>query len=146
MKKTIVLCSSAVFFEELFDYKEKLENLGFDVEMPISAERMKEAGDFDVSKIKTWFDNVDDMHKKTWLMKHHLEKVKNGDIVLDINLPQKGFEGYIGGNVFLELFYGWMNDKPLYILNPISKEQEIYEEVMGMNPVFLNGDLTKIEK
>ena len=35
-------------------------------------------------------------------------------------------------------------EKPIYILNPVFESSPLYEEILGMNPVFLNGDLKKI--
>ena len=34
--------------------------------------------------------------------------------------------------------------KPIYILNPIVDNLNIKEEILGLQPKFLNGDLTKI--
>jgi len=140
----IVICSSASFYKEILPIQAELEALGHEVVIPITAEQMRNIGNFRVEDYKTWFDNPEDFHKKTDLMKRHLKEVEEGDIVLVVNLEKKGVPGYVGGNVLLEMFHGWSNNKPLYILNPVSRELPLYEEVMGMNPVCIEGNLTKI--
>jgi len=142
----ITLCSSASFYKELFSIKAELEELGFKVLVPISAKEMQVTGNFDVRRIKTWHDNPSDFHKKTAYMEGHLKEIDNGDAILVVNLEKGKIAGYIGGNALLEMFYAWLKQKPIYILHPVSKVLPLYEEVMGMNPIFLNGDLSKITK
>ena len=71
-------------------------------------------------------------------------EVKDGDAVLVLNYEKKGVPGYIGGNTLIEAAGGFHYKKPIYILNPISNDLSFKEEILGMRPVFLNGDLNKI--
>ena len=142
----ITICSSAAFYKDIFPIKEELEKLGFEVLIPIAAEKMKESRNFKVSDYKTWYNNPDDFEKKAFLMKNHINKVKEGDAVLVLNLKKNNVSGYVGGNVLLEMFYGWINKKAIFLLNPVEKELQLYEEVMGMTPIILNGDLSQIAK
>lgn len=141
----ITICSSASFYKELFPIKEKLEGLGHEVLMPMAAEEMRESGNFRVEGVKTWLANPRDFDKKADYIKRHLEKIDEGDTVLVVNLKKNGVKGYIGGNVLLEMFYGWIKEKPLYLLHPVSQGLSVYEEVLGMSPVIINGDLSKIK-
>ncbi len=140
----IVICSSASFYKEILPIQAALQALGHEVVIPITAEQMQNIGNFRAEDYKTWFNDPGDFHKKTALMKRHLDEVERGDAVLVVNLEKKGMPGYIGGNVLLEMFHGWTHKKPLYILHPVSPELPLYEEVMGMSPLFLNGDLTVV--
>jgi len=140
----ITLCSSASFYRELLDVQKRLQDLGHEVLIPLTAEKMRASGNFDEMQYKTWYANPDDFDQKTLLMKAHLKEVERGDAVLVINLEKKGMTGYVGGNVLLEMFHGWTHEKPLYLLNPVSIDLPLYEEVMGMGPVCLNSDLSQI--
>lgn len=142
---TITLCSSATFYKELFPIKETLEKRGCEVLVPLTAEKMKQNGNFNEMEYKTWYDNPDDFAQKTFLMQEHLKCIDKSDAILVVNHEKKGVTGYIGGNVLLEMFYAWINKKPIYVLNPVGKELSLYEEVLGMTPIFLDGDLSKLQ-
>lgn len=144
--KTVVLCSSAAFYEHTNQMAEELEKLGFEAVVPHNARQMKEAGNYNVEAVKTWYDNPEDFAKKTDFMRWHFDEVAKGDIVLVVNDEKNGVPGYIGSNVLLEMGIGFYLGKPIYILNPVSKEAANYEEVVGMGSIVIDGDLTKIER
>jgi len=144
--KTITICSSASFYEKVFEFKEKLEDLGFKVKVPLTANKMKKRGDFKVENYKTWFKNKEDYKIKTKLMKHHFQKVIEVDAILVLNFEKRGLEGYIGGNVLMEMAIAFQNKKPIYILNPVSDSLATKEEVLGLQPIILNGNLGLIKR
>ena len=63
---------------------------------------------------------------------------------LVLNFAKNGVDGYIGGNVLMEMGLAFHYKKPIYILNPVSPKLGFLEEVLGLQPVFLNGKLEKI--
>ena len=144
MKKTITLCSSCSFYREVIGLKNELERAGFSVLVPDTALKMEASGNFNVDDYKAWFRDPSLYHLKTERMDSHFKKVAEGDCILVVNLPKKGFQGYIGANVLLEMFYATLHDKPIYVLHPVDENLFCYEEVMGMNPIFIDGDLEKI--
>ena len=48
------------------------------------------------------------------------------------------------GNTLIEAAIGFDRGKPVYILNPISPDLGFKEEIYGLQPIFLNGDISKI--
>lgn len=144
-KKIIAICSSASFYKEVIAVEKELKNLGFKVKIPSTANRMKQSGNFNVDHYKTWYKNSSDFHIKTKLMTEHFKKVIESDGVLIINKTKKGISGYIGGNGLMEMLVAFLHKKPIYILNPVSKKSSLFEEIMGLNPIFIQGDLTKIK-
>ncbi|MDO8494300.1 MAG: hypothetical protein Q7S68_03080 [Deltaproteobacteria bacterium] len=136
----ITLCSSASFYKQVCEIKKQLQTIGFEVLIPHTANQMEASGDYRVETYKTWFADPKHFDKKTSLMQRHLAEVDAGDVVLVVNLTKNSMAGYIGGNVLLEMFYGWLKKKPIYCLYPISQELPLYEEVMGFSPICLNGD------
>jgi hypothetical protein len=105
---------------------------------------MGKTGDFDEKKQKTWYNDPSTYAVKTQLMKNHFNEITKGDAVLIVNNKKNNTDGYIGGNTLMEIAIAFQYKKPLYILNPISEELPIKEEIYGVFPTFLNGDLKKI--
>jgi hypothetical protein len=145
MKKTITICSSASHYKQVLEIEKELEKLGFKVKIPSTARTMGKLNNFAVDKHKTWFKNEKDYYKKTRFIVNHFKKIIAGDAVLVLNLEKKGMKGYIGGNTLMEMTIAFHYKKPIFVYNNISEELSFAEEVYGMNPKFLEGDLTKIK-
>ena len=143
-KKIITICSSGSHYRQVIEYRDKLLSMGFKVLIPATALIMEKTGDYDINKHKVWFNDPKKYNVKTSKMKVHLSKIKKGDAILVTNFTKKGQKGYIGGNVLLEIFYAWILKKPIYLLNSPSPKVPLLEEVFGMNPIIINGDLSKI--
>jgi len=143
--KKITICCSVSFYRQALEVEEQLRNLGFEVKIPHIAYTMKESGDFNVDTYKTWYKNAADYGKKAELMRAHFKKVVESDAILVLNYEKKGIQGYIGGNGLMEMGIAFHYKKPIYILNPVQETLPIYEEIMGMQPVVLNGDLEKLQ-
>ncbi len=116
----------------------------YEVFVPRTAKKMEKSGDYDIVKHKTWYKDTKRYREKTAKMKGHFRQIDKGDVILVTNYTKRGIKGYIGGNVLLEIFYAWLQKKRIYILNQLSDKCTVKEEVLGMNPIIINGDLTKI--
>ena len=144
IKKTVVLCSRASFYKQVLEVRDALKKMGFKVAVPLTAGKMETSGDFDVSTYKTWFGDAKTYGRKTFLTKHHFKKVEKGDVVLVLNYEKNDKPGYIGGAVLAEMAIGLHFGKKIYILDPIGETVSYKEEILGMQPVILNGDLALI--
>jgi hypothetical protein len=144
MSTTITICASVANYKDAFAVQEGLEARGFTALMPVTAEEMRETGNFDVAEHKTWYDNPADFAQKTEYIKHHLRKIDEADAIVLANYEKDGISGYVGGNMLLELFYAWLHGKPAFLLYPVTDELVLYEEVMGLEPIVVNGDLDTI--
>ena len=140
-KGVIALCSSASFYKELLETEKVLQNMGFEIIVPIAARHMKQRGDFSVENYKTWFKNPEDYKIKSALVHEHFGEISKSDKVLVLNYEKNGLKGYIGGNVLMEMAVAFFLEKPIYILNDVSEKSNLYEEIMAMRPIFLNGKL-----
>lgn len=143
--KIITICSSASFYTQVLEAKDTLKKRGFAVLVPLTANRMKKKGDFRVETYKTWFTNPDDYKRKMFLTKHHFNKIVKGDAILVLNYKKNGIEGYIGGAVLCEMAIALQFKKKIYVLNPIDTACPYKEEILGMAPMILNGDLSRIK-
>lgn len=142
-KKIITVCSSASFYKEVIDIEKELKKLGYKVYIPITAKKMKRLNNFDVSQYKTWYNNPKEYKRKARLMKTHFEKVLIADAILVVNLEKINQKGYIGPNALMEMAFAFYHNIPIFIFNPIT-ETPFKEEILGMSPIFITQDLSKI--
>lgn len=140
----ITICSSASFYKQAVDIEAQLTERGYHVLLPITAVRMKASGDFEVSHVKTWYADANDYHKKAALMRGHFEKVARGDAILVLNYEKHAVQNYIGGNVLMEMSLAFWLKKPIFILNEYPKGSAFEEEIKGMEPILLHGDLAAL--
>jgi hypothetical protein len=141
----ITICSSASFYKQAVNIQEQLQDNGYKVLIPLTAEDMKTTGDFDVSHYKTWFGNEDDYYKKTVLIRDHFNMIEKGDVILVLNYEKHGMPNYIGGNVLMEMAIAFYLKKPIYILNEIPDKSPFIEEIQGLNPLVLHGKLEDLQ-
>jgi len=142
--RIITICCSASFYKQALEVQEVLRKRGFSVKIPHTANEMKKTGDFNVETYKTWFQNPKDYAKKAKLMRKHFKKILESDVVLVLNHKKNGVQGYIGGNTLMEMALAFHYKKPIYVLNPVMKSSPIYEEILGMSPIFLSGSLENL--
>jgi len=143
-KKVIALCASLSFYKDLFVIEKQLVKRGYKVIIPKTARKMQKSGNFDVASHKTWFQNENDYKKKKALMDDHFKKILRSDAILVINNEKKGVNGYIGGNVLMEMAVAYMEKLPIYLWNGMDHMSPFEEEIKAMNCIFLNQDLSKI--
>ena len=70
--------------------------------------------------------------------------VSENDAVLVLNHEKNGQKSYIGGSVLLEIYTAWTMGKKIFLMNPIP-DNMLRDEIRGLAPVVLNGDLSKIK-
>lgn len=138
------------FYHQFQDLKKELEKMGHTV---IAPELEFETKDGDTS-VGSFFDRnggVDAFlpHHDVWKKKGraidaHFRKIDDSECILITNYEKKGIPNYIDGNTFLEMGYAYGTNKPIYILNEFPASSVYKEEMLGMQPVVLLGDITKI--
>ena len=127
------------------EIEKDLKKLGFKVSIPLTAKKMEKSGNFGVAHYKTWFKDPQKYNQKTFLMRNHIDKVAASDAVLIANFRKKGLDGYIGGNTLIEAAIAFYLKKPIFVLNKVPEKNPNYEEIIGMKPQFIDGDLNRIE-
>jgi hypothetical protein len=134
----IIICGSMSASKEMVDTEKKLIALGHTVVLPEFTHEYAQ------------METIDKMHTESArnkvqydLIRGYFDKIKEGDAILLVNIERKGIDGYIGGNSFLEMGFAHILNKPIYLLHKIP--DMIYkDELEAMNPILLNGDLSKI--
>jgi len=142
----ITICSSAFFTKETYKIKQKLEEK--EHEVFVYPQEIKVNGKIihitDYYKMRK--DNLtDDLLKiKTMLIDRHIERIKNSDAILVLNLDKDGENGYIGGNTFLEMGIAYYLNKKIFLWRKPSENLSYYEEIMALNPIIINENIEKI--
>ncbi|EKD32882.1 MAG: hypothetical protein ACD_76C00123G0002 [uncultured bacterium] len=144
----ITLCGSIAFIDELLGLKEQLEKLGHEIKMP-PLEIVNEDGK--TIPVKEYYrvrKSADEnalwvWNKKMELMKDHFNKIIWSDAVLVLNKEKNNIPNYIGANTLMEMGLALYAGKKIFLLNPIP-DMSYKEELFGMQPVVINGDLNQI--
>ena len=77
-------------------------------------------------------------------IRQHYGHILQSDAVLIVNLEKNGAKNYIGGNCLMEMGMAYVNNKKIFLLNGIPAEAAYIDEIKAMDPICLNGDLSKI--
>ena len=77
------------------------------------------------------------------------EKAKICDATLVLNFDKikdgKIYENYIGGATLLEMYNTYIEQKPIFLYNEIPNNM-LEDEIEGMSPIVINGNLFKIKE
>lgn len=144
----ITICGSIAFYDEMLDIKGKLEQLGHQVKLPPFEIKDENGNMISVkeyySRRKSETDNMSWIwDRKEEAMRLHFQKVEWSEAVLILNHDKNNIPNYIGANTLLEMGLAFHLNKKLFLLNDIP-EMNYKEEILGMKPLVINGDLTKI--
>ncbi len=145
----ITICGSIAFYDEMLDIKKKLEQLGHQVKLP-PFEVKDENGN--MIPVKEYYSKRKaETNDTSWIwdrkeeaMRLHFQKVEWGDAVLILNHDKNDIPNYVGANTLLEMGLAFHLNKKLFLLNDIP-EISYKEEILGMKPIVINDDLTKIK-
>jgi nucleoside 2-deoxyribosyltransferase len=143
----ITICNSIKFFEDAKKAKIELEKLGHEaITHPMEVEfNGKTVPVIEFYKVRksTWNDDIED--KKELFMREHFDRIKESDAVLMLNIDKDGKKNYVGGNAFLEMGLAFALNKKIFMLNPVPEDLSYTEEIKGMKPIIINGDLSKVK-
>lgn len=152
----ITICGSIGFYKEMESARDQLVELGHEVK--ISELTLEVPEEFGGGK-KVYFGqyveenggmNAFPAGHKLWdlkegAIKDHFEKIEGTDAILVINPEKRGVAGYVGGNTLIEIGVAFYLKKPIYIFNPVSSELSYKQEILGMKPIILDGNLNNIK-
>lgn len=142
----VTICGSMAFSREMIEVKKKLENRGWEVVLPEGIEDY--VNDPVWQKRAAGWGTLEGAKKKIEkdLINKHYREIVTSDAILVINKDKNGIKNYIGGNSFLEMGFAYVLGKKIYVLNPLPEELPIfYQELVAMQPIVLDGDLSRIK-
>ncbi len=140
----ITICGSVKFADKIVAIHKQLTALGHEPQIhqemfAIADGTAKELIDakngHEHYKVKIKYDFI-----RAWY-----DLIIKGDAILVCNFDKNGIKNYIGGNTLMEIGFAHVNNKKVFLLNPISDEASYKDEIKAMADVILNGDLSKIK-
>lgn len=143
-KPTIVICASASTYPQVIVASDDIEKLGINVILPATARRMKENGGDNVEAIINW--SAANAHEKMLLIRGHFNEIEKSDAILVMNYEKHGKANYIGPNVLMEMSVAFYLHKAIFVLNGEPEDSPLIDEILGLEPIFLHGDLKKLAR
>lgn len=134
--KIFIICSKR-FYNRIQEIESKLKALGHVCTMPNC---------YDKPETEEQYRNLGREDHSKWkreMIKHSTGVIKDNDAVLVLNFNKDDVENYIGGATFLEMYDAFNFNKKIYLYNDIPKGM-LYDEIVGFDPVILNGDLARV--
>jgi hypothetical protein len=132
------VAGSMQFTEKMMDLCEQLEDLGHEAFMSKFAPYFLGKTDDEKERIKLHQKNKKDAIREFW------KPMQDADALLVANFDKHGIENYIGGNAFLEMGFAHILNQKIFLLNPIPRMPYYETEIIAMQPVVIDGDLSKI--
>ena len=144
----ITICGSIAFFDQITEVKAELEKMGHVVDIP---PREVEDEQGNLISVKAYYelrkssgeDAIWVWEKKKEAMLMHFDKVAWADAILVANYEKNEIPGYIGANTLIEMGLALYLGKKIYLLYQLPKIN-YSEEILGMHPIVIEGDLKKI--
>lgn len=140
----ITICSSLDFIDEIKDATDKLKEFGYEVVLPQTAEK--------IYKGEVTYEQVMEEKKTGEIanrgirqdsLRYYYEKIKDSDAILVLNYKKRDIENYVGGAVFLEMGFAHVSGRKIFLFNAVP-DMFYTDEIRIMQPIVLNGDLSKI--
>lgn len=130
----VALCGSMAHKTQLQQLIVGLREAGLTVSTPAMAEAVTDWSEYNDAEI---------IERKGYFVRRHFANIASARMVLVCNYEKRGINNYVGTNMLMEMTAGFVYGKPLYLLNPVP-EQNGREEILAMQPVILDGDITKL--
>ncbi|MDP3997199.1 MAG: hypothetical protein U1C49_02960 [Candidatus Andersenbacteria bacterium] len=134
----IGIIGSMNFSEKMIEVARDLEKLGHEVVLSNFVNDFPGKSDGEKEDIKLQQKFEENAMRRDW------EKMKGTDALLVINFERHGIANYIGGNTLFELAAGYFGSKKIFFYNPIPDIKFYKTELEAIEPVVINGDLSKI--
>lgn len=141
----IVICASIEFTEKIQEVADSLTRMGYSVEIPLTSQRIIN-GELTLEefiKEKKQIGGGVERKVRDDVIRRYFEIIKASDGILVLNLEKNGVAHYIGGNTFLEMGFAHVLHKPIFLYSKVP-DTSYTDEIIAMQPIVLDGDLSKI--
>lgn len=151
----ITICGSIGFYPEMEAARDQLLACGHEVKIPeLALEVPAQYG----GGRKVYFGQFIEQNggvdafpagHEIWSLKEgairdHYAKIDWCDGVLVVNPEKRGVAGYVGGNTLIEIGVAFYGGKRIFILNDVSPTLTYKQEILGMKPLVLHGNLSLV--
>ncbi len=126
----------------MVEYSEKLNDLGHHAIIHPMIIELAEGKNPELQK------KIDSNHseakKQHGFIKWYYNAIANSDAILVLNFDKNGIKNYVGGNTLMEIGFAHVNDKKVFLLNPVP-ESSYKQEILAMLTKVINGNLKEIK-
>lgn len=129
----ITICGSMKHEPKMAEIAQTLQARGYEIDKP------------NVVEGHVYEDNLDaNAGLKRGFIDEHFAKINTSDAILVVNEDKNDVAHYIGGNTLIEISHAYAQGLDIFLLNPIP-ELSYGDEIRGMNPIILDGNLDRID-
>lgn len=144
----LTICGSVAEYDRLDRVRVALEAAGHEVWLPLAVVLDGDGRPMPVGSYYELRQGITDpnhwvWHRKSEAMQEHYGKIGWADAIVVVNYPRRGINHYIGGNTLIEMGLAHFLDRPIYLLYGIP-DLSYREEIIGCQPILLDGDLSRI--
>jgi hypothetical protein len=119
--------------------RKQLVTMGHSVTIPVGTE------DYQNGVLISTHGSESAQRKITFnFIRGYAAEIQHSDAILVVNVTRNQIENYIGGNTFWEIGFAHIFGRKIFLLNPIPDVPLYKSEILAVEPVILNGDLSKI--
>ena len=138
----ITVCGGVKFAKQLVEIYYRLKELGHE---PVVHENLFKVADGTAEEVKDRENHVEDheIKRKHDYIRAWYRLIQGSDAILVCNFTRDGVENHVGGNTLMEMGFAHVNNKKVFLLNPIPN-MPYTDEIKATCDVALNGDLAKI--
>ena len=126
------------YTEKMIEARDKLIEFGHDAFVTNLAAPFIGKTDEEKELIKIDQKNNSDAIREFWRL------MQGADAVLVLNLDKHGVKNYIGGNTLMEIGFAHVLNQKIFLYNPIPDIQYYKSEIEAVEPLIINGDLSRI--
>ena len=138
----ITICGSVRFAPQLVEIYRRLEKLGH---TPLMHDDMFGLANGTARQLNDSGSEHHEIKRKYNFIKWWHDCIKSGDAILVCNFDKNGIRNYIGGNTLMEMGFAHVNEKKVFLLNPIPEDVPYVDEIKAMTDIVINGNLEKIK-
>jgi len=136
----ITICGSIKNADKLVEIYDQLKELGHE---PMMHEKMFAIAKGELDEVPDGVEHWKVKKKNDYIRWWH-DLIVSGDAVLIGNFDKGGIKNYVGGNALMEMAFGHVHDKKVYLFNPVPEDVSYADEIKAMVDVVLDGDLRKL--
>lgn len=127
------------YIEKMLEVRDALIALRHDAFITTLYEDFLGKSDEEKEHVKIRQKNTMDAIREFWKL------MQDGDAVLALNLDKHDIKNYIGGNTLMEIGFAHVLNQKIFLYNPIPDIPYYKSEIEAVQPIIINGDLSKIE-
>lgn len=134
-QKSICICGSMAFIDEMEAIAEVLRKAGYAVATPVREESST-----------NWnsLSEAESLARKKHYIDGHLATIKQSDLVLLANYSKNGIDGYIGANSLMEAAFAYALGVPVAYLKAIG-EQPCRLEALSISQTVVGEDVCGVD-